>query len=251
MDLNKTIVSQLPLWKERFGEVFLLPLRDGVLVYRCITYREAFDYNERYKHDPLLATDLLVKAVVLYSDVDVLDLPNKAVDTIVDKVLSSSSLDSLEYLNSQIEKNRKFAKGTVGYCAAWLMHAFNIPYQVIRDMPIPILARYMALAEVVTGKTFTFKEEGKGSPKNKFFNPDQIEASRQQLFEKQKQAALRNRRHAVPMEQRIKEARNQAYANPALAEVQKQVQSPKPSKVDIAREFADLYAFDPSITGDE
>ena len=177
----------LPAWKHSFGEVFLWKGGDLTVVYRGLTFEEVETYNEIIKYDQDQGEDLVLRNVILYPKDILLDsFPAIGIQKLLETVNKSSGMSDADAFQEHLEKGRQYAQSIEGFGVAFISHAFSINPEEVRRMTLPILAKYIAMAETVLGKNFEFKTA-------KVKNRNGIKPTREQLIQSRLQMERQRR----------------------------------------------------------
>jgi hypothetical protein len=183
--LPPEVVEELPQWKYEFGEVFLWKGGDPYVVYRGLTFEEVDEFNQILLHNQDLAEDLLVKRVILYpkGGFDIDDLPAASADNLLAAIKASSGMSDPKAFNTYLEQGRSYAQSIEGFGMAFISNALGIDPKAVRKMTLPVMARYIAMAEMVLGREFKFKTDQKDPKRKKAPTgaPEGVPVTRDQL----------------------------------------------------------------------
>ena len=160
MTLPEKVVKSIPKWKRKYGDVYFWEIGDHRLIYRGLTlgeFRYFSDISE--KSDPL-GEDFLLETAILWKDED-LDLdtaPVVAINSLIENILEATGITSLDTFKKLLNEARNYAQTAEGYSIAIICNAFGLDPDTVANFSLSKLTRYLALAEVVTGKKVEFEK---------------------------------------------------------------------------------------------
>ena len=185
--IPSAITDRLPDWKDRYGEIFYIPVGEG-FVLRPFTLGEFKKYSLQRQVDPVDAETQIVQTCLIWpEELDVENLSQADFEILSGKLLEVSPWDNLERFREKLDVARLEADNLhsaiyIHIAAAFPAMTLDMIDQLYPDKLIQTLAK----AEKILQRPIEIEGDKKGPPTP--IPPDEVQALNAQKLIAQKAA---------------------------------------------------------------